>query len=298
MVKGRSSGLHFFSSPRSRAGAAKRTPIRGPVGVRTSARRSHGLGERRRKTCPRGIPSTPIVFRHLVERHHFVEHRLLEHVPCLSPWLSATWVSETDPCLDHSVVCGLGVVVVVVTVPPARAPPFALYLAARRQRTQELELAQREKVQAHVEQVAEHDQWDAAARRVTDLYGKSVEQLGSDKAAVRLGGMYALERLAQDNPEQRPTVVSVFCAYLRMSFEPPVTPPESEDTDCRTALARVSPVAQPDGNGCDLNRGLVAEGEFVVASDQDQSDASSASTGSTVTSGDGFNLAVSAPQLL
>jgi hypothetical protein len=126
---------------------------------------------------------------------------------------------------------------------------FALYLAARRQRTQELELAQRERAQAHTEQVAETSrvhaervaeatERDAAARRVTDLFTKSVEQLGSDKAAVRLGGMYALERLAQDNPEQRATVVNVFCAYLRMPFKPPGTPPEPEDgdTDYKAAL--------------------------------------------------------------
>jgi hypothetical protein len=43
----------------------------------------------------------------------------------------------------------------------------------------------------------------------------------------------------QNNPGQRATVVSVFCAYLRMPFEPPDTPPEPEDgnTDFRTALA-------------------------------------------------------------
>jgi len=84
---------------------------------------------------------------------------------------------------------------------------FALYLAARRQRTQELELA--------------HTETDAAARRVTDLYATSVEQLGSDKAPVRLGGLYALERLAQDNPSQRQTIVNVLCAYLRMPYDPP-----------------------------------------------------------------------------
>jgi len=41
---------------------------------------------------------------------------------------------------------------------------------------------------------------DATERRITELYTKAVEQLGSDKAPVRLGGLYALERLAQDYP--------------------------------------------------------------------------------------------------
>jgi hypothetical protein len=59
---------------------------------------------------------------------------------------------------------------------------------------------------------------DATERRITELYTKAVEQLGNDKAPVRLGGLYALERLAQDNPAQRQTIVNVICAYLRMPF--------------------------------------------------------------------------------
>jgi hypothetical protein len=51
------------------------------------------------------------------------------------------------------------------------------------------------------ERVAEHNRDDAAAWRVTDLYAKAVEQLGSGKAVIRHGGLYALERVAQDNPD-------------------------------------------------------------------------------------------------
>jgi hypothetical protein len=96
-----------------------------------------------------------------------------------------------------------------------------LMLAFRRQRHQEHA--------AHVtaflaEQVAEHNRHDAIERRVTDLYVKAAEQLGHDKAAVRLAGIYALERLGQDNPGHRQTVVNVLCAYLRMPFTPPPDP--------------------------------------------------------------------------
>jgi hypothetical protein len=82
----------------------------------------------------------------------------------------------------------------------------ALVLAGRRQWT--------------AERVAADAKLDAAERRVTELYTKAVEQLGSDKAAVRLGGLYALERLGQDT-SQRQAVVNVICAYLRMPFTPP-----------------------------------------------------------------------------
>jgi Pentapeptide repeats (9 copies) len=65
---------------------------------------------------------------------------------------------------------------------------------------------------------------DTRERRITELYSKAVDQLGHDKAPVRLGGLYSLERLAQNNPEHRHTVVGVICAYLRMPYTPP-TPP-------------------------------------------------------------------------
>lgn len=91
---------------------------------------------------------------------------------------------------------------------------FALHLAIRRQRTTEQELHQRDRMQQHAEV-------DAAERRITEIYSKAVEQIGSANAAVRIGGLYALERVAQDHPIHRRTVTSVICAYLRMPFEPP-----------------------------------------------------------------------------
>jgi hypothetical protein len=88
-----------------------------------------------------------------------------------------------------------------------------LMLAFRRQRHQEHA--------AHVtaylaEKVADNTKHDATERWVTDLYTKAAEQLGHAGAAVRLAGLYALERLAQDDPGHRQTIVNVICAYLRM----------------------------------------------------------------------------------
>ena len=74
--------------------------------------------------------------------------------------------------------------------------------------------------QIHNEYVARDNVLDATQRRVTELFAKSVEQLGNDKAAVRLGGLYALERLGQENPDHRQTVTDVICAYLRMPYSP------------------------------------------------------------------------------
>ena len=47
---------------------------------------------------------------------------------------------------------------------------------------------------------------------------------------MRLAGLYALERVAQNNSDQRQTIVNVLCAYLRMPYQLPGAPP-AEDAD-------------------------------------------------------------------
>jgi uncharacterized protein YjbI with pentapeptide repeats len=69
---------------------------------------------------------------------------------------------------------------------------------------------------------------DATERRITELYTRATEQLGNDRAPVRLGGLYALERLAQDNAAHRQTIANVISAYLRMPF--PAKAPERPDS--------------------------------------------------------------------
>lgn len=66
-----------------------------------------------------------------------------------------------------------------------------------------------------------HQELDAQERRITEQYMKAIEQLGHDKAPVRLGGLYALDRLGRDHPEQRRVIAEVWCAYLRQSYIPP-----------------------------------------------------------------------------
>ncbi|SDO96345.1 pentapeptide repeat-containing protein [Lentzea jiangxiensis] len=79
-------------------------------------------------------------------------------------------------------------------------------------------------------------EYDATERRLTELYVKAVDQLGSDKAAVRHGGFYALERVAQDNPAHRQTIVDVICAYLRSPYTPPRAPGSSKLKGLRAPL--------------------------------------------------------------
>lgn len=63
--------------------------------------------------------------------------------------------------------------------------------------------------------VAQRALADALAKRYQD----AAEQLGHDRAAVRLAGVYAMGRLADDWPERRVECVEVLCAYLRMPWD-------------------------------------------------------------------------------
>lgn len=114
---------------------------------------------------------------------------------------------------------------------------LALLLAFRRQRTTELIAAEAQaatdREERHRERAALFTESDAIERRITDLYARAAEQLGSDKAPVRLAALYALERLGQDSVAQRQTVVSLVCAYLRMP--------------CRSGLDQVPDVPESGG---------------------------------------------------
>ena len=65
------------------------------------------------------------------------------------------------------------------------------------------------------------DQWQRRTHelteqgQVTDRYTKAIEQLGSDKPDLRIGGIYALERIARDSARDHPTVMEVLTAFIR-----------------------------------------------------------------------------------
>ncbi|MFF1360478.1 pentapeptide repeat-containing protein [Streptomyces sp. NPDC058297] len=96
-----------------------------------------------------------------------------------------------------------------LTVGAGTGGAAALLLALRRQWLSE---------HTHIRQEAADTiaEFDATERRITELYTAAAGQLGSDSPSVRLAGLYALERLAQDHPTHRQTIVNVLCSYLRM----------------------------------------------------------------------------------
>ncbi len=86
--------------------------------------------------------------------------------------------------------------------------------------------------------------------QLTDRYAKAVEQLGSESIDVRLGAIYALERLMHDSPNDQPTIVEVIAAFIRdnvnhrpapsptLSPGPSAAPTPTSSSDPRVVLAR------------------------------------------------------------
>jgi hypothetical protein len=62
--------------------------------------------------------------------------------------------------------------------------------------------------------------------QVTDRFSKAIDQIGSDKGDVRLGGVYALERIARDSRRDHEPVVEILTAFLREHADKSLFPPE------------------------------------------------------------------------
>ena len=105
----------------------------------------------------------------------------------------------------------------------------SLYVAYRKQRSDE------------AGQLREQD------RLFTERFTKAAEHLGHESAAVRLAGVYALARIADDSPRDRDTCMRTLAAYLRMPYDgddgPDQAPPEGEVR--RTALAVIAERLDP-----------------------------------------------------
>ena len=99
--------------------------------------------------------------------------------------------------------------------------------------------------------------------QLTDRFGKAVEQLGSDKLDVRLGGIYALERLARDSERDQPTVIEVLAAFVRNHAPMAICPmfatrsdvhPEIDVQAALTVLGRRDTGQDGDLKSIDLSR--------------------------------------------
>lgn len=73
--------------------------------------------------------------------------------------------------------------------------------------------------------------------QITERYTRAVDQLGHAEIDVRIGGIYALERIARDSPYDRPTIGEVLTWFVRgRSPWPPTRPGQFR---ARAPLAKV-----------------------------------------------------------
>ncbi|MCC9175847.1 pentapeptide repeat-containing protein [Arthrobacter sp. zg-Y179] len=109
----------------------------------------------------------------------------------------------------------------------------AALLAYRRQHTTERQHSLDERKQGA------EDKADLRAR-----YTTAAEQLGHEKPAVRLAGVYAMAALADDwhsaeEDEQRRICIDVLCAYLRMEYVPEPEGAKTGEKEVRQTVIKV-----------------------------------------------------------
>ncbi|MFJ6558161.1 pentapeptide repeat-containing protein [Streptomyces luteogriseus] len=73
--------------------------------------------------------------------------------------------------------------------------------------------------------------------QITDRYTAAVENLGDDAMDVRLGGIYALQRIMEDSPRDHPTIANVLATYVRTHAAKPRKKGVAAPADVHAALA-------------------------------------------------------------
>jgi hypothetical protein len=120
--------------------------------------------------------------------------------------------------------------------------------------------------------------------QVTDRYAKAIEQLGSEKLDVRIGGICALERVARDSARDHPAVMEMLAAFIRERSREQGPPPgpsgrareRSLSPDVQAALTVVGrrlterdigPVdlARADLTGADLSGARLSRADLTEA---------------------------------
>lgn len=89
------------------------------------------------------------------------------------------------------------------------------------------------------------------AGHITDRYAKSVEQLGHDNLDVRIGGIFALERIAHDSRTDRQTVVEILTAFVRehtSTGRTPKTVPITADVQAALSVLGRRPGVEEEGH--------------------------------------------------
>lgn len=76
----------------------------------------------------------------------------------------------------------------------------------------------------------------APVRATAVLFTTAVEQLRSEYPPIRMGALHTLERIGQEYPDRRQSIVDIVCTYLRTPFD---RTPRSQEAPVRAAAQRI-----------------------------------------------------------
>ena len=94
---------------------------------------------------------------------------------------------------------------------------------------------------------------------LTEQFGRAVDQLGGDKPDVRIGGLHALQRLAEHSPRDRDAVISTLAAFLRVHQPWPPSAPASPSAPSAPSTPSVPPTpASPSAPPADADINTIA----------------------------------------
>jgi hypothetical protein len=70
---------------------------------------------------------------------------------------------------------------------------------------------------------------------ITELFNSAIEHLGSSELQLRLGGIYALDRIGRDSAADRDAIVDILAAYIRTQSPWPPPAQARFASDCPIA---------------------------------------------------------------
>ncbi len=120
------------------------------------------------------------------------------------------WTNETERLRNLSLMM-TGLFAIPISV-------FGLFLVSRRTAANELQaqaqLAQAENLSNQIQNLSDQLRLGEQAQ-ITDRFTKAIEQLGSKETSIRLGAIYALERIGFDSVRDVQAIIEILAAFVR-----------------------------------------------------------------------------------
>jgi hypothetical protein len=108
--------------------------------------------------------------------------------------------------------------------------------------------------------------------QITERFTRAIDQLGSDQVSVRLGSIYALERIARESPVDHGPIMEILAGFLREHGKRDDQLPGEIPTDVQAVLSVIARRdTTHDGRsfnffGCDFRRADFEEAQLIGAS--------------------------------